>query len=67
MRNELVPHIYVIIEHQKEYFNCRGTPPQEEQRALAPYRALQPSVPVPGRGVPTKSGCENQQGFWPTK
>lgn len=66
MRNELVPHIYVVIEHQKGYFNCRGTPPQEGRKALASYGGLQLNDSVPGRGRNSGQPSETE-GSWKSR
>lgn len=39
--------------------------PLKEQRILTPHHAPQPRLPVPGTGVLTTFGCENQWGFHP--
>ena len=55
MQNGLVPHPRVVDK------NSGGI--SQEQGVPTPHQALKPKVPVPGRYVPTTSGCKNQQGL----
>lgn len=48
-------------ENQEGYLGGRGPP--EKGGVPAPYRDPQPRVPVTRKGVPTTSGCENQEGL----
>ena len=59
MRKRLVPHPRVV-KNQDRFFAMQRIPLRIE--GSEPHTGL-PNPPVLGRGFPTISGCENQQGF----
>lgn len=58
MQNEPVPQLCLAFENQEDYFSCSSPP--EEQGVLALQWAPHPWVSVPGKEVPTTSGCKTQ-------
>lgn len=60
-RNSLTLHPLVVVWNHEGYLSCRSHP--EEWGIAAPHQAFQLIAPVLGRGAPTITWCENQQGF----
>lgn len=58
MQNKLAPHPHMLAEQPGEMVAAEF--PLRKRGALAPNMGSQPKVPIPGRGVPTKSDCKNQ-------
>lgn len=64
MLNRLTPNPKIVGEHWKGHLG--GGSPQVVGHVIDLHRAPQPRGPVPGRGVSTISGNENQEGLCPS-
>lgn len=63
MWNVLVPHPCVWRLRIGRGVLAAEVPPKGA-KGPGPTPGSQPRVPVPGRDVPSTSGCKNQRGWW---